>query len=94
MGPRLMSTGMSSIEMGILGASYHCQLRTVDHCRGRDTQQRSPSPPSHIVHLCGCVFILFYFSTYQLEVSSEGFFEGLIYAQDLGLRLTLEEGLS
>lgn len=36
----------------------------------------------------------FYFSSRELEVSSQGFFEGLVYAQDLGLRLTSEEGLS
>lgn len=41
-----------------------------------------------------CVCVLFYFSPYELEVSSQGFFEGLIFAQDLGFRLTLEEGLS
>lgn len=35
-----------------------------------------------------------YFSSCELAASSQGFFEGLIDAQDLGLRLTLEEGLS
>lgn len=91
-----MSTGTSSIEKGSLAPSHRCQLRTLDHCSGRDTQQRSSSPPCRIVNIntSVCVCVLFYFPSCKLEVSSQGFFEGLIYAQDLGLRLTLEEGLS
>ena len=86
----------------MLAASHPCQLRTLDHRSGRDTQQRSSSPPRRIVNInttmcvfgCVCVCVLFYFSSCELEVSSQGFFEGLIYSRDLGLRLTFEEGLS
>lgn len=103
-----MSTGTSFIEKGSLAASHRCQLRTLDHCCGRDTQGRSSSPPCRIVNIntnvcvrvCVCehertlMCAFFYFLSCELEVSSQGFFEGLIYAQDLGLRLTLEGGLS
>lgn len=95
-----MSTGTCSIEKRRLAAWLRCQLRTLDRCSGRDSQQRSSPPPHRIgnIHSGGRALVhactLLYFSSCKLAASSQGFFEGLICAQDLGLRLTLEEGLS
>lgn len=86
-----MSTGTCSIEKRRLAAALPLSAEDTGSLqwRGLSAKIISTSPPH-----CKHSLQLLYFSSCKLAASSQGFFEGLIYAQDLGLRLTLEEGLS
>lgn len=105
MGPRLMATGMSFVEMGSVsrrtGQRGSFALLSAEDTRSVQWQGHSTKIIlTSMLHcklnssVCVSVCVLFYFSSRELKVSSQGLWKGLIYAQDLGLRLTLEEGLS
>lgn len=94
-----MSTGTCSIEKRRLASSLPLSAEDTGSLQwqGLSAKIISTSPP-HCKHslqrVCVRARALLYFSSCKLAASSQGFFEGLIYAQDLGLRLTFEEGLS